>query len=172
MNCGDKSQELKNYFTVNPGDIWTGNVYTAYYGGWFWSDGSSWVDWSPGRPNYLYGSYRYAPCSDTLRIKRVVTNHCYVILQWFHDVTCFYDTQWSNLRFIGLFFQNALVEYIGACTDTNKLQANTNSRYLEINIILTNCTLFITSQSKILMSVHCDSLYNLPLIYLSFLTIN
>ena len=37
-----------------------------------------------------------------------------------YDVTSFCDTQWSNLRFIGLFFQSVLVEYIGVCTDTNE----------------------------------------------------
>ena len=38
-----------------------------------------------------------------------------------YDVTSFSDTQWSNLRFIGLFLQNALVEYIDVCTDTNEV---------------------------------------------------
>ena len=33
-----------------------------------------------------------------------------------HYVFC--DTHWSNLRFIGLFFQNALVDHIGVYTDT------------------------------------------------------
>ena len=37
-----------------------------------------------------------------------------------YDVTSFCDTHWSNLRFIGLFSQNALVEYIGVYTDTNE----------------------------------------------------
>ena len=38
-----------------------------------------------------------------------------------HDVTSFCDSHWSNLRFIGIVFQNALVEYIGVYTDTNYL---------------------------------------------------
>ena len=38
---------------------------------------------------------------------------------WHYNVMSFCDTHWSNLRFIGLFFQNAVVEYIGVYTDTN-----------------------------------------------------
>ena len=62
--------------------------------------------------------------SKNKNIKRVVIE---TIGVWRHDdttsrsydVTSFCDSHWSNLRFTGLFFQNALVDHSGVYTDTN-----------------------------------------------------
>ena len=88
------------------------------------------------------------------KIKQVVIKTTGV---WRHDVTTsrrydimsFCDTHWSNVRFIGLFFEKALVEYIGIYADTKNVRECQNiavlvnlsseDKLLSVTVAFTTC---------------------------------